>query len=104
MSEMLEILSTLHDMEGVPKDHVEKVAKTMFAKMEIDEEEEMTLEQFTNGCLINEDVIYLLTDISINMINDLVYFCLLLIAKCKKLQKFINHSQTIRKLKPKKSP
>ena len=61
MSEMLEILSTLHDMEGVPKDHVEKIAKTMFAKMEIDEEEEMTLEQFTNGCLITEDVFYLLT-------------------------------------------
>ena len=61
MSEMLEILSTLHDMEGVPKDNVEKIAKTMFAKMEIDEEEEMTLEQFTNGCLITEDVFYLLT-------------------------------------------
>ena len=61
LSEMLEILSTLHDMEGVPKDNVEKIAKTMFAKMEIDEEEEMTLEQFTNGCLITEDVFYLLT-------------------------------------------
>ena len=56
MSEMLEILSTLHDMEGVPTDDVENIAKWMFDKMEISEDEEMTLDQFSNACLIHQEV------------------------------------------------
>lgn len=60
MSEMLEILSTLHDMEGVPTDDVENIAKWMFQKMEIHEDDEMTLDQFSNACLIKEEVHHLL--------------------------------------------
>ena len=56
MSEMLEILSTLHDMEGVPTDDVENIAKWMFQKMEISEDDEMTLDQFSNACLIKKEV------------------------------------------------
>lgn len=60
MSEMLEILSTLHDMEGVSTDNVENIANWMFHKMEIHEEDEMTLDQFSNACLIKEEVVNLL--------------------------------------------
>lgn len=60
MSEMLEILSTLYDMEGASKDNLETIARNMFIKMEIDESEELTLEQFTSACLTENDIIYLL--------------------------------------------
>ena len=33
MSEMLEILSTLYDMEGASKDNLETIARNMFIKM-----------------------------------------------------------------------
>ena len=32
MSEMLEILSTLHEMEGAPTDKIQTMATSMFAK------------------------------------------------------------------------
>ena len=38
MTEMLEILSTLHDMEGAPKNNLENVAKGMFEKGSISSE------------------------------------------------------------------
>ena len=60
MSEMMEILSTLYDMEGANKDNLETIARNMFIKMEIDENEELTLEQFTSACLTENDIIYLL--------------------------------------------
>ena len=61
MDEMIEILATLHDMEGANKDNVENIAKSMFLKMEIDENDELTLEQFTGACLMQEEMVQLLT-------------------------------------------
>ena len=62
MVEMIEILATLHDMEGANKDNVENIAKSMFLKMEIDENDELTLEQFTGACLMQEEMVQLLTE------------------------------------------
>ena len=59
MSEMIEIISTLHDMEGIPKINIENIAKSMFEKMEIDLNDEMSLEQFTSAFLVETEVLYL---------------------------------------------
>ena len=57
---MMEILSTLHDMEGANKDNLSQMARSMFIKMEVGEDGELTIAQFTSACLMNEDVVHLL--------------------------------------------
>ena len=57
---MMEILSTLHDMEGANKDNLIQMARSMFIKMEVVEDGELTIAQFTSACLMNEDVVHLL--------------------------------------------
>lgn len=57
---MIEILSTLHDMEGAPKNDIENIAKGMFEKMDMDLDSELTLEQFTGAVLYIEEIVCLL--------------------------------------------
>ena len=56
----MEILSTLHDMEGANKDNLSQMARSMFIKMEVGEDGELTIAQFTTAGLMNEDVVHLL--------------------------------------------
>ena len=56
---MMEVLSTLHDMEGANKDNLHQMARSMFIKMEVGEDGELTIAQFTSVCLMNENVVHL---------------------------------------------
>ena len=60
MSEMLEILSTLHEMEGAPTDNIQTMAVSMFLKMEVEEDQELTKDQFISACLMDENLLELL--------------------------------------------
>ena len=60
MSEMLEILSTLHEMEGAPTDNIQTIALSMFSKMEVQEDQELTKDQFISVCLMDESLLELL--------------------------------------------
>ena len=83
MSEMLEILSTLHEMEGAPTDKIQTMATSMFSKatenfnnswkifeiltktdylvqMEVGEDQELTKDQFISACLMDENLLELL--------------------------------------------
>ena len=50
---MMEILSTLHDMEGANKDNLIQMARSMFIKMEVGEDGELTIAQFMSACYLN---------------------------------------------------
>ena len=60
MSEMMEILSTLHEMEGAPTDKIKTMAVSMFTKMEVGEDQELTIDQFISACLMDENLLELL--------------------------------------------
>ena len=60
MSEMLEILSTLHEMEGMTTDKIHSMAASMFSKMEVGEDQELTIDQFISASLMDENLLELL--------------------------------------------
>ena len=60
MSEMLEILSTLHEMEGMTTDKIQSMAASMFSKMEVGEDQELTIDQFISASLMDENLLELL--------------------------------------------
>ena len=45
---------------GHCQDNINQMASAMFRKMEVQEDGELTIEQFIQACLMDEEVIYLL--------------------------------------------
>ena len=60
LREMIEIIGTLYEMEGLNKDNAKERAEKIFEQLDIDGDGELTVEEFCRGCLIDEDLVKLL--------------------------------------------
>ena len=47
-------------MEGAPTDNIQTIALSMFSKMEVQEDQELTKDQFISVCLMDESLLELL--------------------------------------------
>ena len=60
LPEMIEIIGTLYDMEGVSKNTAADRARKIFGELDVDGDGELTADEFVRGCLEDPELVRLL--------------------------------------------
>merc|ERR1719189_2985335 len=60
LPEMIEIIGTLYEMEGVPKDSAGDRANKIFRELDVNGDGELSEDEFVKGCMDNTDLVMLL--------------------------------------------
>eukprot|EP00090_Calanus_glacialis_P012588 TRINITY_DN21187_c0_g1_i1.p1 TRINITY_DN21187_c0_g1~~TRINITY_DN21187_c0_g1_i1.p1 ORF type:complete len:111 (-),score=43.54 TRINITY_DN21187_c0_g1_i1:387-686(-) len=60
VTEMVEIVGNLYEMEGVAKDTAIERATAVFEKLDVNDDGELNEDEFIRGCLDDDDLVNLL--------------------------------------------
>ena len=70
MSEMVELFGTLYLSEGLEKEAAVERAMKIFATLDIDNDGDVTEEEFVQGCLKDEELVMMMVIVTMTKINN----------------------------------
>ncbi|CAB4067157.1 Frequenin-1,Neuronal calcium sensor 2,Hippocalcin-like protein 4,Neurocalcin homolog,Neurocalcin-delta,Neurocalcin,Neurocalcin-delta B,Visinin-like protein 1,Neurocalcin-delta A,Neuron-specific calcium-binding protein hippocalcin,Hippocalcin-like protein 1 [Lepeophtheirus salmonis] len=70
LTEMIEIIGTLYEMEGVPREKAGDRAKIIFGALDVNGDGELTCEEFVRGCMEDPELVRLLNSGGLEEDND----------------------------------